>query len=454
MTDEGTTTTSGASLSGRLTGSHVCRRAVVLLGVLAAAVALTACSSTASQSASSTGRTSTSGSSRSSIPASAFADATGLTATKVLVGNVSTLSGGLFKGALIGTQAYADYVNSRGGIDGRSIAVDSYDDGFTGALNKQFTTEAADRDFALVGGFSLEDSFGGTVLAANADVPNVTNPLDHATALLSNTVGPQVSNGGWGTGGLEYFRQRYPAASHGVADLVANQPSAIASWQIEKGAMEHVGLNVVYAQQYAITQTDFNANVIAMRNAGVKMLFLDQMPENYAASVLRALDQQNFHPIVILGTSTYSEELVRDSGGAAAADGSYMILNSALFLGEDASGLPAVSTFLTWVHKAAPGFTPDLFTLYGWTSAELFADALASAGPHPTRGALLRELHKVNSFNANGMIVTSDPSSRSGSNCFLIARVESGRFERFGDPPIAGRTGGYICSGGVYFPKS
>jgi ABC-type branched-subunit amino acid transport system substrate-binding protein len=451
MSDSGTTTLSDTSRRGRVAGSRLCRRAFALIGVLAA-VAMTACSSTVSQSTSTSGRSAPVPSAR-SIPASAFHDTTGLTPTRVLIGNVSTLSGGLFRGALIGTQAYADYVNSRGGVGARNLVVDSYDDGFTGALNKQYTAEASDRDFALVGGFSLEDSFGGTVLAANTGVPNLTNPLDHATAFLPNTVGPQVSNGGWGTGGLEYFMQKYPAASHAVGDLIANQPSAIASWQIEKGAMEHVGLHVVYARQFAITQSDFNANVIAMRNSGVKMLFIDQMPENYAASVLRALDQQNFHPVVILGTSTYSEALVRDSGGAAAVDGSYMTLNSALFLGEDASRLPAVSTFLTWVHKAAPGFTPDLFTLYGWTSAELFAQALASAGPHPTRGSLLQELHRVTSFNAGGMIVTSDPSSRFGSNCFLLARVENGRFERLDDPPISGGTGGYLCTGEVYLPK-
>ena len=438
---------------GRVTGTPLRRRAAALVGVLTA-VTLTACSSTASQPASSTGGTATSESKGPSIPASAYHDTTGLTPTTVSIGNVSTLSLGLFKGTLVGAEAYAAYVNSRGGINGRKITVDSYDDGFTGGLNKQYTAEAVQRDFALVGGFSLEDSFGGTVLAANPDVPNVTNPLDHATALLPNTVGPQVSNGGWGTGGLEYFMQKYPAASHAVGDLIANQPSAIASWQIEKGAMEHVGLHVVYAQQYSITQSDFNANAIAMRNAGVKMLFIDQMPANYVASVFRALHQQNFHPIVILGTSAYSEALIADSGGAAAVDGSYLTLNSALFLGEDAGELPAVSTFLTWVHKAAPGFTPDLFTLYGWTSAELFAQALASAGLHPTRGSLLRALHGVSSFNGAGIIVTSHPSSKIGSNCFLLARVENGRFQRLDDPPISGKTGGYLCAGEVYFPKS
>jgi len=416
-------------------------------------LALTACSSTNSQPTASAGAaTATSASKRSAIPASAFHDTTGLTPTTVSIGNVSTLSFGLFKGALIGTEAYADYVNSLGGIDGRKLVVDSYDDGFTGALNKQYTQEAIERDFALVGGFSLEDSFGGTVLAANPGVPDVTNPLSHATALLPNTVGPQVPDGGWGTGGFEFIEQRYPTGVHAVGDLIANQASAIASWQVEEAAMEHVGFHIVYDQQYAVTQSDFTANVIAMRNAGVKVLFIDQMPENYAASLLRDLVQQNFHPVVVLGPSAYNEALVTDSGGADAVNGAFLTLSSALFLGEDAYTVPAVSTFLTWVGKADPGFRPDLFTLDGWDSAELFSRALASAGPHPTRGSVLQALRATTSFDADGLIVTSDPSTRSSENCFLMAKVENGKFRRVDDPSVSGSTGGFICRGGVYFP--
>ena len=74
-----------------------------------------------------------------------------------------------------------------------------------------------------------------------------------------------------------------------------------------------------------------------MRNAGVKILFLEQMPQNYAAAVIQALNQQDFHPVVVLGGSTYSEELVPNSGGAAAIDGAYMEQNTSLYLGEDAS---------------------------------------------------------------------------------------------------------------------
>ena len=121
MTDERTTTMPGTSPRRRLTGSPLRHRVAPLVGVLAC-VALTACSSTAGRSTSST--TGAAVSTGRSIPASAFSDTTGLTSTTVSIGNVSTLSLGLFKGALIGTQAYADYVNSRGGVNGRKIRVD------------------------------------------------------------------------------------------------------------------------------------------------------------------------------------------------------------------------------------------------------------------------------------------------------------------------------------------
>ena len=65
-----------------------------------------------------------------------------------------------------------------------------------------------------------------------------------------------------------------------------------------------------------MTQTDFTQNVIAMKNAGVKLLFLYQLPEDYASALLKNLQQQNFHPQVVLGSANYSNDLVPASGGA------------------------------------------------------------------------------------------------------------------------------------------
>ena len=174
----------GGGTVGRRRGGTV----AVALVTLVLAGTLTACSSTEAQPATSTSSGSSGGST--GIPSSAFSDTTGLTSSTVTVGNVSTLAFGLFKGADVGTEAWADYVNSTGGINGRKLVVDSYDDGYQGAPNKQATEQVVQKDFAAVGGFSLEDSYGETVLAANPGVPNVTVSLSQSAGDLPNSFSP------------------------------------------------------------------------------------------------------------------------------------------------------------------------------------------------------------------------------------------------------------------------
>jgi branched-chain amino acid transport system substrate-binding protein len=413
------------------------------VGLIAvAAVLVTACSSTNSATP-----TTTSGSGgSSSIPQSAFSDHTGITGTTVHVANVSTLTGGLFKGAAAGTEAYADYVNSTGGVNGRTIAIDSGDDLFQGATNSQLTQSAISNDFALVGSFSLEDQFGGALLAKNPGMPDVSVTLDQTTLHLPNVFSPAPSPGGWQEGSLQYFKSKYPQDVDAAAALVADEPSAQTDWNGEKYVMQQVGYKVVYDETFAITQTDFTQNVIAMRNAGVKMLFIEQMPANYASGVLKALQQQNFHPVVILGASTYSNQLVSESGGPSAVNGSYLDQNASLYLGGDSSAIPAVGTFLHWVQVASPGFQPDLFTLYGWMSAELFAQGLKNAGSDPSRGSLLQALGKITSFTGDNIQAPANPVAKTLSNCYLIGQVVNGQFQRLDDPPISSSTNGYRCN--------
>ena len=166
------------------------------------AVALCSATSSAATTSGSTGAATLASVNR-AVPKSAYSDHTGITKTSVTVGNVSTLAlGGLFKGAAVGTEAYADYVNSTGGINGRKIVVDSADDQYTGTGNKQATQNAVEKDFALVGGFSTFDSFGGTVLAKNPGVADVTNVLDPATNKLPNVYSAVPLLGGWEMGPL------------------------------------------------------------------------------------------------------------------------------------------------------------------------------------------------------------------------------------------------------------
>jgi branched-chain amino acid transport system substrate-binding protein len=371
----------------------------------------------------------------------------------VRIGNVSTLTLGLFKGSQVGVKAYADYINSLGGVNGRKIVVDGADDGYNnGANNKALTQQDMTTDFAMVGSFSLNDAFGGTVLAADPSVPNVSIALDNATNNLPNSFSPGGASTGWQLGPLVYFQKKYPNDVLHAGALISNQASAITKWNGEKAAMQHLGYHVAYDPTFDITQTDFTRNVIAMRNAGVKILFVEQMPENYASAVFKALAQQNFHPVVVLGASTYSQALVAASGGASATDGSYLEQNTSLYLGEDTASIPAVKQFLSWVQTTSPGFKPDLFTLYGWISAELFVQALRVAGPNPSRGLLLQALRSIKTFTGGNLIAPANPAGKVPATCYIIAQIKSGQFTRVDDTALSSPNGGYRCDQPYFYP--
>jgi ABC-type branched-subunit amino acid transport system substrate-binding protein len=431
-----------------MTGTSRTTRLAALGAVLLLATTAVACSSTNSASTTTTaaGGSGSTTPTSSKIPASAYSDHTGITSNSVTVGNVSTLSlGGLFKGAVEGTQAYFDYVNSTGGINGRKLKVDSADDGFTGATNKQATQAAVTSDFAMVGSFSLEDSYGGTVLAANPGMPDVSMVLDTTTGALPNVYQAVPLNGGWQEGELQYFKKKFPTDVTSVGTMVASLPSAQTDWAGEKYVMQKVGYKIAYVANYGVANTDFTSNVIAMKNAGVKILFVDSMAETYASALMKNLVQQNFHPVVVLGAATYTPKLVPDSGGPAAVDGSYFSMSTTLYQGQDASQVPAVASFLHWLNIASPGFPPDLYALYGWVSAQLFVQALQNAGTDPSRGSLLAQLGKVTTFDGNHIIGPNNPAAKTVGNCYLIGQVANGDFQRLDNPPVSSSTHGFRC---------
>ena len=387
------------------------------------------------------------------IPASAFKDFTGITAHSVTIGNVSTQVGGLFKGGVVGTEAYAAYVNANGGIHGRRLVVRSADDQFAGALNKQLTEVAVQNDFATVGGLSLEDSFGGSVLAANPQFPDVSESLDPATQKLPNNFSPAPAAQGWPLGPLAYFKKKFPHQILHTGTIIAAVPPTVQAWNNEKAAMEHLGYRVQYDPALPPTTTDFTQNVVAMKNAGIQIVFLEQMPQNYASAALKDLDQQNFHPIVVLGAPAYSNVLVANSGGAANVDGAYLEQPTSLYLGGDAKAIPSVSAFNFWVQKVSPGFKTDYFTLAGWLCAQLFADALHNAGTHPSRGSVLQALRHITNFSSGNLIPASNPAGKVPTTCYLIGRVVSGTFQRLDDPAVSATTHGYRCDQPYFVPR-
>jgi ABC-type branched-subunit amino acid transport system substrate-binding protein len=376
------------------------------------------------------------------------ASTTGITSKSVTVGNVSIISGpvpGLFEGAPTGVKAYFDMINAQGGVDGRKLLVDSKDDAFSGQQNQTETQEAINSDFALVGSFSLFDGYGCADLASDTAVPDVSVTLDAGTNALPNDFSVQPLSGKGTLGPVEYYKQHYPKDMT-VGAIVSDVASAKDQMAQQFAGMKSVGYKIGYVDYVNPLQSDFTSDVINMKNAGVDAVDLGGIDWQDAAIFVENAATQNWHPGLVFSTGpVYADQFISHAGGPAVTDGIQVGQVYALYLGQDATRVPAVKQFDTWVKKVNPSWSPDLYTLFGWASAELFTQALKAAGPHPTRGAVLAQLEKITSFTADGLMGGSDPAAKTVSPCFLVAGIKNGTFVR--ELPTGG---GFDCNAKLY----
>ena len=90
----------------------------------------------------------------------------------------------------------------------------------------------------------------------------------------------------------------------------------------------------------------------------------------------------------------------------------------------------------------------------GWLSAELFTEALKKAGKDPSRGSLLKALGEIRTFTGTHIEVPVDPAAKTVSNCYLIGRIQGGKWVRQTDPPVSGTTHGFRCTAKYYLPPT
>jgi ABC-type branched-subunit amino acid transport system substrate-binding protein len=419
-----------------------------LAGLAMVALTATACSSS-TPTTQTTASTTTAPSGGSS--AGNTASAPGVTATSVTVGQVDDISApvaGLFKGAEDGTKAYFDYVNSTGGVNGRKLVLDARDSAFQGGTVTGATSDQIKNDFALVGGFSLLDSSEQPLIDA-ASMPDVGYPLSPQLADDQNLFSPLPSTSNdYPIGFMKYLAQKYPTAVKHVGVLWANATSAT---QADEAAFENAlkaeGFTIVYDRGFTPFESTFLSDVLRMKSAGVQLFFSTQMPDTYAATLAKEMQQQGFKPIVVQGAA-YSSQLLSLAGGSA--EGMYIAQQYALYLGQDAGSVPAVKTFDQWVKEADPSANFEIETLYGWASAQLFVQALRDAGQNPTRASLVAALSKITSFDAGGLVPEENPAKNIPAECWLLAQVHNGTITRVSPTPKSG----FVCSPGGRLPAA
>jgi ABC-type branched-subunit amino acid transport system substrate-binding protein len=368
----------------------------------------------------------------------------GVTATEIRIGNVSTLSGpvpGLFQGAVVGTLAYAAYQNSLGGIHGRKLKIDARDDGLDTGQNRAQTADLATSVFALAGSVSVNDA-GGAPEEAKAGVPDVGVGLSDDRRKLPTFFSPVPTPGrGYRTGQFLWYSKKFPDAVKAVGTMYGDVAASKTSHQDMRHAAESVGWKFVYERGFQATETDFTADVVRMRQSGVKMVYVVSSDEKGMGRFAKAMAQQNWKPEVFAtGPSGYDQDLFT-LAGPAAVEGMYVDQQATMYAGEDGGIVPEVKLMNQWVQKVKPGYVTDLYVAWAWSSMRLLTQAIEAVGPKLTRDAVVKHLKSVDNFDSNGLVSPGGPGNRRPPLCYIVLQVKGGKYNRL-DPQK-----GYLCDG-------
>ena len=344
---------------------------------------------------------------------------------------------GLFKGAEDGTKAYFAYINSQGGVNGRKLYLDAQDSLFQPGQVATITATQVRKDFALVGGFTLLDDAEKPFIDLSR-IPDIALSLstDLTTDPHVYSPIPNPTNNSYPLGIFKYLATKWPQAVKKVGIIWENATASTKATEVAlEEAMKAAGWKISYDRGVGPFDTNFLPDIITMKNRGVRLFYSLELPDNFAATLAKQMQQQNFKPINVEGAA-YSNALLKLAGSAA--NNMYIEQSYALYLGQDAKTVPAVALFDKWMKKVDPKANFEIESIYGWASAEVFAQTLRDAGNPPTRSGLIRALNKVTFFDAGGLVPPTDPAANTPSGCFLLAQVQNGVIKRVAPTPSVG----------------
>lgn len=354
-------------------------------------------------------------------------DEVGVTDTEITIANVATITGpiaGFGTTAQNAVKAYVNYINSQGGICGRTLDLQTADDRLDTATNQSETQRLSQQALAFVGGISVVDN-GGAAVIDGTDIPDVTLAIGSERSRIANNFSPNPipPTGNGAVAPLTYF------ASQGItsaAVVYPNQADARARGQGYVQDLATAGITDVDEYEVSITETNYVNVAQQIENAG-SQLVVTTLEVTGMAKLAQAFAQIGYRPQVpFYGAQAYGGQFLPLAGDAA--EGTTLAVTFSIF--EDAGAVPQMATFLEWYERTAPGSDPDFFSIMSWAAMDMLTQAITATNGNPTRANVLAALQGMTSYDGGGFLAQRNPATKEPSPCFVVITVENGAWRR------------------------
>ncbi|CAN5506090.1 ABC transporter substrate-binding protein [soil metagenome] len=366
---------------------------------------------------------------------SAWAQQRGVTATEVLFGMPTDLSGVAATYGVSssnGVKMRFEEANEAGGIEGRKLKVIVEDQGYQVPKAVQACNKLINRDkvFAFVGplGTPMNNACFKDQFAAG--VPNLF-PLSAARSMYE----PYEKLKFYGAAsyvdqirsGIEYF-----VKTKGKKKICVMYQDTDFGKEIVEGAEQQtkkLGIPLVEKAAHKPTDQDFTAPITKMREAGCDLIAMGTIVRDTIVPYTAAR-KAGWNDVTFLGSAAVYDSVV---GAAPGMDGLYAMGLTEMPYAD--SSVPTVKTFVE-NYKKRFNVDPNIGAVYGYVAADLTVQGLKNAGKDLTTDSLVKGLEAIKNYKDifNGPAVTFGPNIRQGASSSFLAEVKGGRWTRVTEP--------------------
>ena len=366
---------------------------------------------------------------------------TGVNADSIKIGATYPLTGVAAPGNSeipLGVQAYFDFVNKHGGVNGRKIRYEYKDDAYnptqTGSVTNQLVLQ--DKVFALMGALGTPTHSTVVDFLNSEGVPD----LFVASGSLTWNDGKKYPDTfGWQTdyeieGKVigQYIQKNMPNAKVGLF-LQGDDFGADGA----KGVKQYISRQIVSEQTYTPGNTDVDPQIAALKAAGADLVVGFDVPAYTALTQLNALKigykPTWFYSNVGSDATLVGKLLQNLSQGAVSGTGPLEGVYTTRYLPTvDRTDDPWIQLFQkVWKESGRQGDLTN-FKLYGMAQAYTTVQALQAAGKNPTRQGLVDAIEK-DGKNWKGPLVaplrystTKSSNSHGGVGGMTVAQITGG----------------------------
>ncbi|MGB2720240.1 MAG: ABC transporter substrate-binding protein [Rhodococcus sp. (in: high G+C Gram-positive bacteria)] len=324
----------------------------------------------------------------------------GITDTSVKIGAHFPLTGVAAPGYSeipTGAQAYFDYVNAAGGINGRQIEYVVRDDSYDPTTTTQVVNELVLQDevFAVVGGLGTATHSAVIDFLNEEGVPDLF--VSSGAIMWGNDPEKYPNTFGW--------QPDYQVEGKIIGDWVTkNRPDAKVGLFLqdddlgrdsEEAVRQYLDDQIVEVVRYTSGNTDVAPQIAALQGAGADLILGFNVPSYTALSQLTAMrlnyDPEWFYSSIGSDVDLVGSLLGRFSQGAV-TDGAQSLegmISLEYIPGVDSPENPWTQL---WQKVWAENGTGDPLTnyrIYGLSQAYAFVQALQAAGENPTREGIV-----------------------------------------------------------------